>query len=104
MPTPLASPKRFSPSSAPRISLRPIRWLIVDAEAITNIDYSASRVIAQLNQQLAEAGVTLGFARMPASAAADFQRHHLADIIPSSMIFDTLHQSVQAFENSAIPA
>jgi MFS superfamily sulfate permease-like transporter len=82
----------------------PIRWLIVDAEAITNIDYSASRVIAQLNEQLAEAGVTLGFARMPSSAEDDFRRHHLADIIPSSMMFATLHESVQAFEASTLPA
>ncbi len=81
-----------------------VRWLVVDAEAITNIDYSASRVIAQLNEQLAEAGVALGFARMPLSAAEDFQRHHLADIIPPSMIFDNLHESVQAFERSALPA
>jgi MFS superfamily sulfate permease-like transporter len=81
-----------------------VRWLIVDAEAITNIDYSASRVIVQLNEQLKEAGVTLGFARMPVSAAADFQRHHLAEIIPPSMIFDNLHGSVQAFENAGVSA
>ncbi|MGB7352958.1 MAG: SulP family inorganic anion transporter [Acidobacteriaceae bacterium] len=79
-----------------------VRWLIVDAEAITDIDYSASRVIAQLDKQLAEAGVALGFARMPWSAAADFQRHHLADVIPPSMIFDSLHQSVQAFESATL--
>ncbi|HZZ37913.1 MAG TPA: SulP family inorganic anion transporter [Acidobacteriaceae bacterium] len=82
----------------------PVRWLIVDAEAITNIDYSAARVITQLHTELAEAGVALGFARMPSSAAADFQRHHLAAIIPSSMVFDTLHQSVQAFDSAPIPA
>jgi MFS superfamily sulfate permease-like transporter len=82
----------------------PIRWLVVDAEAITNIDYSASRSIARLCDQLAAAGVALGFARMPAGAAEDFQRHHLADIVPASMIFDTLHQSLQAFDNAAIPA
>jgi MFS superfamily sulfate permease-like transporter len=82
----------------------PVRWVIVDAEAVTNIDYSASRVIAQLNQQLSEAGIALGFARMPASAAADFQRHQLADVIPPSIIFDSLHQSVQAFDCAPLPA
>jgi len=82
----------------------PIRWLIVDAEAVTNIDYSASRVIAKLHEQLAAADVALGFARMPASAASDFERHHLADIIPSSMVFDSLHQSVQAFDNADVSA
>lgn len=80
-----------------------IHWLVVDAEAVTNIDYSASRVIAQLTEQLAEAGVALGFARMPLSAADDFQRHHLAEIIPATMVFDNLHQSVQAFELTSLP-
>ena len=81
-----------------------VRWLIVDAEAIVNIDYSASRVIVQLNRQLAEANVALGFARMPTSAAADFERHHLADIIPPAMVFDSLHQSVQAFDRATVSA
>ncbi|HEY1807867.1 MAG TPA: SulP family inorganic anion transporter [Acidobacteriaceae bacterium] len=82
----------------------PIRWLIVDAEAITNIDYSASRVIVRLNNQLDAAGIALGFARMPASASADFQRHHLGDVVPPSMLFDSLHQSLQAFENASVSA
>jgi hypothetical protein len=41
---------------------------------------------------------------MPISAAADFQRHHLAEIVPASMIFDSLHQSVQAFESAPVQA
>jgi SulP family sulfate permease len=75
-----------------------VRWVIVDAEAMTDIDYSAARVIAELNSQLAIADVALGFARMAPSARADFERHHLSEIIPAERIFDRLHDALAAFE------
>jgi sulfate permease, SulP family len=75
-----------------------VSWVIVDAEAMTNIDYSAARVIAELNSQLAIADVALGFARMPWDARADFARHHLSEVIPPDRIFDRLHDSLAAFE------
>lgn len=75
-----------------------VRWVIVDAEAMTNIDYSAARVIAELNSQLAISDVALGFARMPWDARADFKRHHLSEVIPPDRLFDRLHDSLAAFE------
>jgi sulfate permease, SulP family len=75
-----------------------VRWVIVDAEAMTDIDYSAARVIAELKSQLAIADVALGFARMAGNAKADFARHHLSEIIPPERIFDRLHDSLAAFE------
>ena len=36
-----------------------VRWLIVDAEAITNVDYSAARVVEELKKDLTNAGVSL---------------------------------------------
>jgi high affinity sulfate transporter 1 len=76
----------------------PIRAVIVDAEAITNIDYSAARMIVELNQQLAEAGVSLGFARLSADAMKDFDRHQLAPVIQPAMLFDRLHDALDAFD------
>ena len=77
-----------------------VRWIVVDAEAIVQIDYSASRVIAQLNDELNKSGVALGFARMPPDTLADFQRHHLAERIPPSRIFPRLHDVLSAFRTS----
>ncbi len=76
----------------------PVRWVIVDAEAIANIDYSASRVIAELQKRLAEADIALGFARMPPDTREDFKRHHLEELVPPSRIFSRLHDSLDAFE------
>jgi sulfate permease, SulP family len=75
-----------------------VRWVVVDAEAMTNIDYSASRTLLELAKQLAAAKVSLGFARVPESTKDDLVRHHLLGTIPQSMIFDRLHDAITAFE------
>lgn len=80
-----------------------IRWLIVDAEAVSNVDWSAARTILELKNDLANRGVTLGFARLPEPARADFDRHHVTEVIGPSMIFDRLHDSLAAFEGSSAP-
>ncbi len=81
-------------------SSSPVRWIVVDAEAITQIDYSAARVIAQLNKELSDNGVALGFARMPPDTLADFHRHHLAECIPPSRIFARLHDVLSAYQKA----
>ncbi len=75
----------------------PVRWVIVDAEAIVNVDYTASRVVMTLQNHLAQAGVELGFARLSSSTKADFERHHLTETIGSSRIFERLHDSLDAY-------
>jgi SulP family sulfate permease len=78
-----------------------VQWIVVDAEAISQIDYSASRVIARLNDELNRHGVALGFARMPPETLADFHRHHLGECIPPSLVFNRLHEALEAFRNAA---
>jgi MFS superfamily sulfate permease-like transporter len=79
----------------------PVRWLVVDAEAITQVDYTAARVVRQLQEDLARCGTQLAFARVPASLKADVDRHHLAEIIGPALIFDRLHDAMQAYERIA---
>jgi sulfate permease, SulP family len=75
----------------------PVRWLVVDAEAITNVDYTAARVVRELHQELADRGVVLVFARAPASLRADLDRHLLTEVIGPTQFFDRLHDAVAAF-------
>jgi sulfate permease, SulP family len=51
-----------------------VRWLIVDAEAITRLDYSEARVVRELQQTLTNCGTELGLARMSWDLKADFAR------------------------------
>jgi sulfate permease, SulP family len=75
-----------------------VRWLIVDAEAIADIDYSAARVIEELKKYLTNAGVAFGFARLQGNSRADFDRHHLTEVIGASWIFNRLHDALNAYE------
>jgi len=75
----------------------PVRWLVVDAEAITNIDYTAARMLRDLHQGLSQADVTLAFARVSAYLQSDFDRHHITEVIGAEMIFAHLHDALNAF-------
>jgi sulfate permease, SulP family len=76
----------------------PVRWLIIDAEAITGVDYSAARVVRELHQDLKNCGVELGFVRMAWDLKADFDRHHLTEMIDPLRMFDHLHDVPATFE------
>ena len=88
---------------SPTPSPTQVRWLIVDAEAITDVDYSAARVIEELKKYLANAGVAFGFARLPWTTKADFDRHHLTEAIGPSWIFNRLHDALDAYEKLQSP-
>ena len=75
----------------------PVRWLIIDAEAITNVDYTAARIVQQLHEELVQRGIVLGFARVPPSLKADLDRHLLTEIIGPARLFDRLHDATAAF-------
>ena len=53
----------------------PVRWFIVDAEAITDLDYSAARSIRELLDDLAQRKVGVIFARVSPYLRSDMDRH-----------------------------
>jgi len=95
-----ANASRFSDEILALVGPSPttVRWLIVDAEAISNVDYSAARVVEELHKNLTAAGVQLGFARLAWNTRSDFDRHHLTETIGSQWIFARLHDALDAYE------
>ena len=81
-----------------------VRWLVVDAEAITNVDYTAARMIRQLHDELVRRGVLLAFARVSSSLKADLDRHRLTEVIGPARLFDRLHDALATFERWREPA
>jgi SulP family sulfate permease len=75
----------------------PVRWLVVDAEAITNLDYTAARIVRQLQKELSARGVVSAFGRVSPSLKADLDRHLLTEIIGPARLFDRLHDALAAF-------
>jgi SulP family sulfate permease len=81
----------------------PVRWLVVDAEAITNLDYTAARMVRELHQELSDRGVALVFARAPLSLKTDLDRHLLTQVIGPARFFDRLHDAAAAFAKVTAP-
>jgi high affinity sulfate transporter 1 len=77
-----------------------VRWLVVDAEAITNVDYSAARMLRDLNQDLKQINVEFSFARSAPSLRADLIRHRVIEVIGEERIFPRLHNATAAFRMS----
>jgi high affinity sulfate transporter 1 len=76
-----------------------LRWVIVDAGAITHVDYTAARVVRDLQQNLKERGVDLVFAHVQSDLKPDLERHRLTEVIGADKIFDRLHDALTAYHS-----
>jgi sulfate permease, SulP family len=74
----------------------PVRWFIVDAGAITDVDYSAARSIRDLLDDLARQNVGMIFARVSPYLKSDMDRHGITAAVGEARIFPTLHQALAA--------
>ena len=74
----------------------PVRWFIVDASAITDVDYSAAQSIRDLLDELARRGVHVVFARVSPYLRSDMDRHHITAAVGEKWIFTTLHEAIAA--------
>src|SRR5262247_1399451 len=80
----------------------PVKWLVVDAGAITNVDYSAARVLRDLHEDLTRDGVVLVLAHAQSSLQADLDRHRLTDVIGTDHIFDSLHEALATIRGQGV--
>jgi MFS superfamily sulfate permease-like transporter len=73
-----------------------VHWFIVDAGAITDLDYSAARTLAEFCEGLKQRGVNVLFARVNQYLRADMDRHGITAVLGESHLFETLHQALVA--------
>ncbi|ACD20216.1 SulP family inorganic anion transporter [Paraburkholderia phytofirmans] len=72
-----------------------VRCFVIDASAITDIDYSASRSIGELCQTLKSEGIEVLFARVNRYLRSDMDRHGITPIVGEGCIFNTLHEALR---------
>jgi sulfate permease, SulP family len=72
----------------------PVRWFVVDASAITDIDYSAAQSVRELIDELTRRGVSIVFARVSSYLRSDMDRHHITEAVGERRIFATLHEAL----------
>jgi SulP family sulfate permease len=80
----------------------PIRWFIVDAGPITDIDYSAAKSIRDLLDDLARQKIGIVFARVSPYLRSDMDRHQITTAIGEARIFTTLHEAIVAVRSGAL--
>ncbi len=73
-----------------------VRWFVVDASAITDLDYSAARSVGELCEALKASGIEVIFARVNRYLRADMDRHGITPVIDTSCIFSTLHEALRS--------
>lgn len=77
----------------------PVRWLVVDAGAITSVDYTAAWAVRRLQQALNARGTELMFAHVQSDLIPDLKRHRIIEPDGHMRIFNTLRETLADFEN-----
>jgi high affinity sulfate transporter 1 len=75
----------------------PVRWVVVAAEPITDIDTSAADTLQQLLGELRQANVTLAFAEVKGPVKDRLQRYGLFDAIGPDRFFPTIGTAVNGY-------
>ena len=73
-----------------------VQTLLVDASAISDLDYSAARALGELCRMLREEGIHVVFARVSSYLRSDMQRHRIIEVLGEQNIFSTLHEAIAA--------
>ena len=82
----------------------PVRWFVMDASTVTDLDYSAARTVRDLLDELSAKNVCVVFGRVNAYLRADFDRHGISAKVGEARIFATLHEAIDAARAGGSPA
>jgi SulP family sulfate permease len=78
----------------------PVRWVVIDAESIGDVDSTGAGTLADLDDALRERGITLALARLKASIAEYLARAGVIDKVGAEHVYLEVDDAVAAFEAS----
>jgi high affinity sulfate transporter 1 len=96
------APLFFANTSAFRTQIRHAtghsgaKWVIVQCEAITDVDVSAARMLEQLDRELNTAGIHMAFAEMRARLQDLVRRYGLFETLDRDRFYPTLEAAIAA--------
>jgi MFS superfamily sulfate permease-like transporter len=76
-----------------------VKWVVVDVQAVTEIDVNGAEVVQQLVEDLAAQGVALKFARANRPLREAVERIGLRDHLRQEWLFPSVHAAVEAFRH-----
>jgi SulP family sulfate permease len=75
----------------------PVKWVLVDVQAVTDIDVNGAEVVQRLAEDLAAQGVALKFAHANRPLRKVVERIGLAQHLREEWVFPSVHEAVDAF-------
>jgi len=77
-------------------STTPVRVLVLDADAIPDIDYTAAQSFAQLTAEVRARGIVLALARASHPVHHDLKHSGLLDVIGPERLFRSVEEAVRS--------
>ena len=75
----------------------PLKWMIIDAQAITDMDVTAAQRFAELHRELSAAGIEIKIADTPRPFREELGRVGLTDQIGQQQFYVSVKKAVEAF-------
>ncbi len=88
---------RSAIEAAMAASTTPVRWLIVAAEPVTDIDTTAAEVVDSIHEELEKAGIELVFAELKGPVKDRLRRYGVLDRIGEMRFYPTVGSAVDAY-------
>jgi MFS superfamily sulfate permease-like transporter len=76
----------------------PLKWVVITAEPISDVDTTAADMLVDLDQELNAAGIHLVFAELKDSVKEKIERYGLLDTIDRRHFFPTIEVAVEEFQ------
>jgi sulfate permease, SulP family len=78
-------------------SPEPVSWVLVDLQAVTDIDVTAAEALERLDKDLEQRGIELKFARANRPLRERLTRIGLGEHLGKQKLFPSVHAAVAAF-------
>ena len=75
-----------------------LEWLIIDAQAITDMDVTAAQRFVELHRELSQQGIQIKIADAPRPFREELAKVGLSDALGSQQFFVSVKKAVEAFE------
>jgi SulP family sulfate permease len=82
------------------VAAAPVRWVVLDAESIGDVDSTGAAVLADLADDLHERGITFALARLKTPVAAYLARAGVMEKVGAERVYVEVDDAVAAFEAS----
>lgn len=79
-------------------AVAPVKWIVIDAQSITDMDITAAQRFAELHRELNEAGVAIKIADAPRPFMSQLEKVGLSETLGTQQFYPSVKKAVEAYE------